>query len=782
MVKPETALIGGIFANLDRLAEVRQVLPNSRYLSNNRCKATYYFLCKMQDENKLDTSNAYLIISDLYMYMTSPNPKTGKSYSTFLNEYEFKQYVSDCISNWNGLRPDELSKDYSDFAMTNGNPAKLIWLAQFVKWYGHDAGNIYRYAQHVMETVYTTPFSERDRYVSKIQSDFGNVAIDIRESNDLLRLSETTAGIEAEFAKMKNWEVIDNSIQTGLGEFDRYLGNMNPGEVIVVAATPGSGKTAISMTIAANVAMGIGNGGKKHSVMIFSLEMMETQLLYRMIARAARLNTEAMLYDYRKIVSDRSIPELKNTPELNERQERYKARLDRAHIGLDFVKTLPIYQDTASNMNVNIMQSLIAQKKEEIAKNGEYPLGLIIIDYLQIMSPVDTTANMSRNDIVGQMSRKIKQIAKEAQVPVLLLSQLNRQANTDQKPSLSNLRESGSIEQDADKVVFLYCESANKEERDYLQESDDERVRKLMKQRDQMHIKIAIAKNRQGQTGEVDAIFDKQFQNFVTQSVEKARTEKFDEFFAKYYSNTRSGRDLYWPMRQDDVPTTLQPFRNAGIVENDYIADGKFIPRDSGHSSSQRMQLRQQYDFVPLEAYDGYAMDNGNVFSSVCDDDASERTESKANRIIDDAIHGGDTTKHDDKHVTATDSGNGAQPAADARQRRSEARTDASVDDGYWFTDDDADGYEDAYDEPMTDEDIDAAFAGDDELPPWAGGSGSTDDMADAMSSDDAVDDDDDEISRLLNDAGSMLSAMGVDNVDDDDLDIDLDELDVFNS
>ena len=317
---------------------------------------------------------------------------------------------------------------------------------------------------------------------------------------------------------------------------------------------------------------------------------------------------------------------------------------------------------------------------------------------------------------------------------------------------------------------------------DYLQESDDERVRKLMKQRDQMHIKIAVAKNRQGQTGEVDAIFDKQFQNFVTQSVEKARTEKFDEFFAKYYSNTRSGRDLYWPMRQDDVPTALQSFRNAGIVENDYIADGKFIPRDSGHSSSQRMQLRQQYDSVPLEAYDGYAMDNGNVFSSVCDDDARERTESKANRIIDDAIHGGDTTKHDDKCVTATDSGNGAQPAADARQSRSEARTDASVDDGYWFTDDDADGYEDVYDEPMTDEDIDAAFSGDDELPPWAGGSGSTDDMADAMSSDDAVDDDDDEISRLLNDADSMLSAMGVDNVDDDDLDIDLDELDVFNS
>jgi replicative DNA helicase len=126
-------------------------------------------------------------------------------------------------------------------------------------------------------------------------------------------------------------------------------------------------------------------------------------------------------------------------------------------------------------------------------------------------------------------------MAKDAGVPVLLLAQLNRQSDVDQKPKLSHLRESGSIEQDADKVIFLYCEYASRELRDYASEYDTEAQQDLAMKRDQMKVKIAVEKNRQGRHGEVNAIFDKHYQNFVTQTPSFKKGETFETFFDKYF-------------------------------------------------------------------------------------------------------------------------------------------------------------------------------------------------------------------------------------------------------
>ena len=557
MEADELALIGGIISNMHLLPEVVQVLPNANYLVTPTAQQIYFALTEFNRRGE-PTTNPTLVMNELYRINISDEAKMAKK-NVICSENEYDRNIVSFMRQWN--------------ERYGANADNLLELASVIKWFSHDALVIYNSATDIADSVFDVPYTDRDSFIDLLQARFGQISIDMREDSDLKLLRDTTEDIEDEFGKMEEWLPIDDSIQTGLEAFDDLLGNMNAGEVIVVAATPGGGKTALAMTIAENVASGIGiPGHARHSVMIFSLEMMEKQLLYRLIAKTARVNTEGLLRDYRRITQiDEKTLTGSALEEYECRKNSVMDRLERMKLALSYVKTLPIYQDTASNMNVNVMRTLVKQKQEEIRANGEPPLGLIIVDYLQIMTPTEVGGNMSRNDIVGAMSRKIKQIAKDAHVPVMLLSQLNRQAGQDQRPSLSNLRESGSIEQDADKVVFLYSPNALKEKRDYQSDYTDERAQGLALDRDRMRVNMYVAKNRQGRMGEVEAIFDKQFQNFATQSISYTSTERFDEFFSKYYTKTRSGDDLFWPLKEDDIPESLLRYRTQGIVENMYL-------------------------------------------------------------------------------------------------------------------------------------------------------------------------------------------------------------------
>ena len=557
MEADELALIGGIISNMHLLPEVVQVLPNANYLVTPTAQQIYFALTEFNRRGE-PTTNPTLVMNELYRINISDEAKMAKK-NVICSENEYDRNIVSFMRQWN--------------ERYGANADNLLELASVIKWFSHDALVIYNSASDIADSVFDVPYTDRDSFIDLLQARFGQISIDMREDSDLKLLRDTTDDIEDEFSKMEEWLPIDDSIQTGLEAFDDLLGNMNAGEVIVVAATPGGGKTALAMTIAENVASGIGiPGHTRHSVMIFSLEMMEKQLLYRLIAKTARVNTEGLLRDYRRITQiDEKTLTGSALEEYECRKNSVMDRLERMKLALSYVKTLPIYQDTASNMNVNVMRTLVKQKQEEIRANGEPPLGLIIVDYLQIMTPTEVGGNMSRNDIVGAMSRKIKQIAKDAHVPVMLLSQLNRQAGQDQRPSLSNLRESGSIEQDADKVVFLYSPNALKEKRDYQSDYTDERAQGLALDRDRMRVNMYVAKNRQGRMGEVEAIFDKQFQNFATQSISYTSTERFDEFFNKYYTKTRSGEDLFWPLKEDDIPESLLRYRTQGIVENMYL-------------------------------------------------------------------------------------------------------------------------------------------------------------------------------------------------------------------
>ena len=243
---------------------------------------------------------------------------------------------------------------------------------------------------------------------------------------------------------------------TGFKELDELTGGFQSGNLIVIAARPSMGKSALVTNIAENAAV-----DHEKPVALFSLEMSETELAQRFIASQARLNGD----DLRKgRVSPERWPKVVKATE----------KLARA----------PLYVDDSSDIGV---LELRAKARRLHAKHG---LGLVIVDYLQLMRA--ETPSDSRVEQIGQMSRGLKILARELDIPVIAVSQLSRavEARPDKRPLLSDLRESGQIEQDADLVVFIYRDEYYNRESERPGEAD-----------------LIIAKHRNGPVGEVVLTF-----------------------------------------------------------------------------------------------------------------------------------------------------------------------------------------------------------------------------------------------------------------------------------
>jgi replicative DNA helicase len=209
---------------------------------------------------------------------------------------------------------------------------------------------------------------------------------------------------------------------SGFKDLDDLTGGFQPGNLIVVAARPSMGKSALVTNIAENAAVDHGK-----AVALFSLEMSETELAQRFIASQARLNGDDLRKG--KVSADRWPKVVKAT---------------------DKLARAPLYVDDSSDLGV---LELRAKARRLHARHG---LGLVIVDYLQLMRAEDPSD--SRVEQIGQMSRGLKILARELDIPVIAVSQLSRavEARPDKRPLLSDLRESGQIEQDADVVVFIY--------------------------------------------------------------------------------------------------------------------------------------------------------------------------------------------------------------------------------------------------------------------------------------------------------------------------------------
>lgn len=260
-------------------------------------------------------------------------------------------------------------------------------------------------------------------------------------------------------------------IPTGFSHLDSMLAGLQKSDLIILAARPSMGKTALALDIARQTAIKHGT-----AVGIFSLEMSSQQLVDRMLAAQAGVNSWRLRTG--RISSD----------------EEY----DRLQRGLAELSEAPIYIDDKPSSTVLSMRSVARRLKME------KDLGLVIVDYLQLITPVHSKGSDSMVQQVTEISRSLKAMARELDVPVLALSQLSRAIESRRgKPRLSDLRDSGSIEQDADVVMFIHRDDKMNDN------SDRPGIAEIM-----------IEKHRNGPTGKVDLRFDEEKTTFVT--VEKS--------------------------------------------------------------------------------------------------------------------------------------------------------------------------------------------------------------------------------------------------------------------
>ncbi|MFD1734969.1 replicative DNA helicase [Bacillus salitolerans] len=254
-------------------------------------------------------------------------------------------------------------------------------------------------------------------------------------------------------------------IPTGFTELDRMTAGFQRNDLIIVAARPSVGKTAFSLNIAQNVATKAGE-----NVAIFSLEMGAQQLVMRMLCAEGNINAQALRTG-------------KLTPE----------DWGKLTMAMGSLSNAGIYIDDTPGIKINEIRSKCRRLKQESG------LGMILIDYLQLIQG-NGRAGENRQQEVSEISRSLKALARELQVPVIALSQLSRgvESRQDKRPMMSDIRESGSIEQDADIVAFLYRDDY------YDKESENKNI-----------IEIIIAKQRNGPTGTVELAFVKEYNKFV---------------------------------------------------------------------------------------------------------------------------------------------------------------------------------------------------------------------------------------------------------------------------
>ncbi len=232
----------------------------------------------------------------------------------------------------------------------------------------------------------------------------------------------------AEKAYKKSSDVI--GLKTGLNDFDKKIGGLHKSDLIIIAGRPSMGKTAFATNIASNICNGK-NNDKQTNVLFFSLEMSSEQLATRVISELSQISSEGI-----------------RTGNLS------KTDFEKIIIASEQLKNLSLFIDDSPALTISSIRTRSRRLKRK------FGLDLIIIDYLQLINGESRNSNDNRVKEISDITRGLKAIAKELNIPVVALSQLSRKVEEreEKRPQLADLRESGSIEQDADLVVFLYRE------------------------------------------------------------------------------------------------------------------------------------------------------------------------------------------------------------------------------------------------------------------------------------------------------------------------------------
>jgi replicative DNA helicase len=358
------------------------------------------------------------------------------------------------------------------------------------------AGNAKHYAHIVQKKAMMRNLIAAADYLCELGYDEGRDIEELLDEAEKKVYEVTNTPTLHKFIELKEtlgeaWERLDRlhkskdelrGIKTGFRDLDNLLAGLQKSDLIILAARPSMGKTALALDIARQTAT-----LHETPVAVFSLEMSAHQLVDRMLAAEARVNAWKL-----------------RTGTLST-----DAEFEQIRQGLDRLSKAPVYIDDKPGSDILKMRSVARRLKSEKG------LGLVIVDYLQLMMPSGARHNDSLVQQVTEISRSLKHLARELDVPVLALSQLSRAVEQRRgRPRLSDLRDSGSIEQDADVVMFIH--------RDDKINEDSERPNIA---------EILVEKHRNGPTGKIELYFDDKKATFL--SVEKSDFGVFEE--------TRSG-------------------------------------------------------------------------------------------------------------------------------------------------------------------------------------------------------------------------------------------------
>ena len=353
-----------------------------------------------------------------------------------------------------------------------GGLAYLNSLAQYVP----SAANIRRYAEIVRERsilrklltasdeIATAAFNPQGRPVDRILDEAEQKIFHIGEEGSRMKqgfqsLDNLVVGLMDRVQEMADNPNDVTGVPTGFYDLDRMTAGLQPGDLVVLAARPSMGKTAFAVNIAEHVALNEGL-----PVAVFSMEMGAAQLAVRIVGSIGRIHQGHLRTG--KLTDE-------EWPRLTEAIER--------------LRTVSLHIDETPGLTPSELRANARRLSRQCGK-----LGLIVVDYLQLMSGSGKSDSENRATELGEISRGLKMLAKELQCPVIALSQLNRsvEQRTDKRPMMSDLRESGAIEQDADIIMFIYRDEY------YNKDSKEPGV-----------AEIIIGKQRNGPTGTVKLTF-----------------------------------------------------------------------------------------------------------------------------------------------------------------------------------------------------------------------------------------------------------------------------------
>ena len=302
-------------------------------------------------------------------------------------------------------------------------------------------------------------------FISDVEREFLNVTRD-RNAGEFQNVDTVVKEVTERLTILQRNGGLVSGVKTGFKELDRLTSGFQKGDLVIIAARPSVGKTAFALNIANNAAH-----NSEEAVAVFSLEMPAMQLVTRLISCAGSISNDT----------------LKTGSVLRENTNRYYAAADR-------VAKLNLYIDDTASIKIGEIAAKCRRLKQE------HGLRMVVIDYLQLISG-PSQSRESRQQEVSDISRQLKAMARELECPVVALSQLSRQVEQRKgKPMLSDLRESGSIEQDADIVAFLHRE-------DYQHKEKEAETNGLTE--------IIVAKHRNGATDTIAVVFEKQYSRFT---------------------------------------------------------------------------------------------------------------------------------------------------------------------------------------------------------------------------------------------------------------------------